>query len=200
MDSNSHQLDQSFWDERFETNDTPWDIGQVSTPVKEFIDRLENKDQAILIPGCGNSHEAAYLLQQGFTNITVVDISSVLTLSLQKKFAAYSGKQIHIVNSNFFAINGTFDLILEQTFFCALDPSLRVQYANKMSQLLNKGGHLAGLLFNRVFPTPGPPFGGDMDEYRQLFKPLFRIIKLEACYNSIKPRAGTECFFILEKM
>jgi hypothetical protein len=48
----------------------------VSPPIKAYIDTLKNKDIAILIPGCGNTYEAAYLLlEQGFTNVTVIDIA-----------------------------------------------------------------------------------------------------------------------------
>jgi hypothetical protein len=34
----------------------------VSLPIKAYIDTLKDKDIAILIPGCGNTYEAAYLL------------------------------------------------------------------------------------------------------------------------------------------
>jgi hypothetical protein len=44
-------------------------------PIKNYIDTLKDKDIAILIPGCGNTYEAAYLLEQGFTNVTVIDIA-----------------------------------------------------------------------------------------------------------------------------
>jgi hypothetical protein len=46
--------------------------------------RYFNKDIAILIPGCGNTYEAAYLLEQGFTNVTVIDIAPTLVKILSK--------------------------------------------------------------------------------------------------------------------
>ncbi len=39
-----------------------------------------------------------------------------------------------------------------------------------------------------------PPFGGNANEYRDIFKPYFEIKNLKRCYNSIKPRQGTELF------
>jgi hypothetical protein len=30
------------------------------SPIKNYIDTLKDKDIAILIPGCGNTYEAAY--------------------------------------------------------------------------------------------------------------------------------------------
>ena len=95
--------------------------------------------------------------------------------------------------------DSNFDLILEQTFFCALDPSLRESYAIKMNNLLREKGKLAGLLFDFPLTEKGPPFGGDINEYKKLFFEHFRIKTLERAYNSIKPRNGNELFFIFEK-
>ncbi|RYF89397.1 MAG: SAM-dependent methyltransferase, partial [Chitinophagaceae bacterium] len=99
---------------------------------------------------------------------------------------------------DFFELHEQFDLIIEQTFFCALSPALRVAYVSHMYKLLKEEGKLAGLLFNRSFDG-GPPFGGSKEEYVKLFSPLFEIVTMEACYNSIAPRAGSELFFILKK-
>jgi SAM-dependent methyltransferase len=191
------KLDAGYWNNRFENHDTPWDIGHVSTPLKEYIDQITDRQLAILIPGCGNGYEADYLLANGFTNITIIDISPVLTQQLATRIDSYAGKQLTIVTADFFALEGQFDLVLEQTFFCALDPSLREKYVAHMHHILKPGGKLAGLLFNKIFSHTEPPFGGSLQEYRQLFTPLFRINTLETCYNSVPQRAGSECFFIL---
>ena len=50
------------------------------------IDTIYNKEAKILIPGCGNTYEAEYLLEQGFTNITVIDIAPTLVENLKKKY------------------------------------------------------------------------------------------------------------------
>lgn len=60
-------LDEFYWNTRYQTNDIGWDIGSVSPPIKAYIDQLTNKQLRILIPGCGNTYEAEYLLQQGLT-------------------------------------------------------------------------------------------------------------------------------------
>lgn len=191
-----NNLNADYWSQRYEQNATGWDIGYVSTPIKEYIDQLRDKSISILIPGCGNSYEAEYLLQQGFTNITLIDISPILTKRLEEKFNTFQKKQLTIINGNFFDLKGQFDLIIEQTFFCALDPSLRQAYADKMFELLKPGGKLAGVLFNKSFEG-GPPFGGSQSEYEQIFGEKFSIVKMEECYNSIPPRKGSELFIIL---
>ncbi len=178
---------------------TGWDIGYPSTPLKEFIDQLGNKSISILIPGCGNSYEAEYLLRSGFNNLTLIDIAPSLTRELENKFHSYLDKQLTIITGNFFELNKQYDLILEQTFFCALDPSLRLKYVQKMYEILKPGGKLVGVLFDKAFDG-GPPFGGSREEYMKLFKEYFSIETMEPCYNSIPPRAGTELFIKIKKV
>ena len=195
----SNFLSANYWNTRYRQNQTGWDIGYVSTPIKDYIDQLSNKNLRILIPGCGNAYEAKYLLDNGFTNITVVDISPVLTDAVSKSFTAEEHQRIRIMTDDFFELKGEYDLIIEQTFFCAIDPSLRKEYVHQAAALLSVKGKLVGLLFNRQFDN-SPPFGGDENEYRQLFSLLFRIMCLEASSNSIPARAGSELFVIAEKM
>ncbi|NCU04647.1 MAG: methyltransferase domain-containing protein [Chitinophagaceae bacterium] len=189
-------LSADYWSNRYLQQQTGWDIGYGSTPLVNYLKQLKDKTIAILIPGCGNAYEAEWLLENGFTNITVLDISPVLTAALQQKFA---GKPVSIITANFFDHETQYDLILEQTFFCALDPSLRLNYVQQMQRLLKPGGKLVGVLFNRAFEG-GPPFGGSKGEYEALFANHLHIKKMELCTNSIPPRKDSELFFIAEKI
>jgi methyl halide transferase len=189
-------LDQNYWDTQYKTNSTGWDLGKVSPPIKQYIDKLEDKDIRILIPGCGNSYEAEYLLEKGFTNITLIDIAPSLVENLQVKF--HGKNAIKVILGDFFEHQSVYDLIFEQTFFCALPPTLRMQYVSKMHQLLEADGMLVGLLFNRNFEQ-GPPFGGNKNEYTALFSPMFELIYIEICQNSISPRAQNELWFEFRK-
>jgi methyl halide transferase len=188
-------LSQEYWNNRYLQDQTGWDIGAVSTPLKEYIDQLSDKHISILIPGGGNSYEALYLLEQGFTDITVIDLAPAVTEKLKHQTESYQ-PHIKILMGDFFELSGQYDLILEQTFFCAIDPALREQYVIKMAALLKPGGKLVGVLFNRDFEG-GPPFGGTEKEYRTLFASTFHQIRMEPCYNSIKPRVGSELFVVL---
>lgn len=192
-------LNENYWSSRYKNNDVAWDMGEVSLPLKEYFDQLTDKYISILIPGCGNAYEAEYLLQQGFKNITLIDISPLPVDKLKKQFSAFLNKEIHIICGDFFTLNQTFDLIVEQTFFCAIYPSLRTDYANKMHELLNANGKLTGVFFNRTFDA-GPPFSGSRTEYNLLFKNKFQIRTMDECFNSINPRKGSELFVILQKL
>jgi len=192
------ELDNNYWSNRYSSHTAAWDMGQISTPLKAYFDQLTNKDIAILIPGCGNAYEAGYLLQKGFTNITLLDISTFLCEQLEEKLAPYLSTGLKIICGDFFHHQGQYDLIAEQTFFCALTPSLRKAYVEKTHELLTPGGKLVGLLFNRQFDG-GPPFGGSEPEYRELFRQKFMVEMMAECYNSIAPRKGTELFIKLVK-
>jgi SAM-dependent methyltransferase len=186
-----------YWNNLYTNNETGWDIGFPSPSLKEYVDQLPDKAAPILIPGCGNAYEAEYLLAQGFTDVTLIDIAPSLTAALENKFVNDVGKRIRIITGDFFTQDGTYQLILEQTFLSALDPSLRARYVDKMHSLLAKGGHLAGVLFNKTFDDDGPPYGGTVLEYKHMFEKKFKIKTLELCYNSIERRKGSEVFINL---
>lgn len=191
-----NELSQDYWNTQYINNTIGWDLGEVSPPIKHFIDKLADKSIRILIPGCGNAYEAAYLLEKGFTSVTLVDIAPTLVKKLQKTYQ--SNPNIKILRIDFFELIGSFDLIIEQTFFCALDPKLRQNYVRKIHSLLVNGGRLVGLLFNRSF-TKNPPFGGNTEEYEKLFNDYFLMQPFKICTNSIAPRANFEVFLDAQK-
>jgi hypothetical protein len=187
-------LNKEYWENRYHKNDFPWDTGDITTPLKEYFDQIKDKDIRILIPGCGNSYEFEYLISLGFTNVTVLDYAKAPVENLKSRIPAAYHK--NILQEDFFTHQSQYDLIIEQTFFCALSPDLRNNYVQKMHQLLSEKGKLAGLLFQFPLTEVGPPFGGSKKEYLNLFSDLFEIKTLETAYNSIKPRQGNELFFI----
>lgn len=190
--------DKAFWDHRWEQNETGWDIGHASPAIVEYMKQHTNKEAAILIPGCGNAYEAEYLAANGYKNISLIDISAKACDMLQAKFE--NNTSVRIFCEDFFSHTGSYDLILEQTFFCAISPSLRKEYVKKCAELLKPKGKLVGVLFNTIFEKSGPPFGGKQEEYEDLFKPHFTINTMALCHNSITPRLNNELFICLTKL
>lgn len=186
----------SYWDERYQEDNTPWDMKAPSPPLKNYIDTIENKGAAILIPGCGNAYEAGYLLEKGFTDVSVIDLSNTVTEVIKRK---YEGSKLKVITGNFFDLKGSYDLILEQTFFCAIDPSLRQAYVDKCYQLLKPGGKIAGVFFNNKMVEVEPPYVASTEEYIEFFKDKFYLNKLEPCTTSVPPRMGNELSFEFEK-
>ncbi len=197
MTSDELDLSANFWDNKYKLAETGWDLGAISLPLKTYFDQLDNKTLRILIPGGGNSYEAEYLHDKGFTNIFVADIAQTPLQNISNRVPTFPHENLLL--QNFFDINLTFDLIIEQTFFCALNPLLRTKYSQKASELLNSNGKLVGLLFDTDFGNNYPPFGGNLEEYQRLFAPYFYLETFENCYNSHPARQGREAFINLRK-
>ncbi|MCS6968580.1 MAG: SAM-dependent methyltransferase [Cytophagales bacterium] len=193
-------LDKSYWRARYQSCQTGWDIGGVSQPLKAYIDQLPEKakNYRILIPGAGNAYEAEYLWQKGFLRVFVLDIAPEPLENFKARVPDFPTHQL--IEEDFFLLQGQFDLVIEQTFFCALLPAQRPHYAKKMAELIVPNGKLVGVLFNVSLNTDRPPFGGSAQEYRRYFDPYFRYKHFAPCYNSIPPRQGSELFICLERL
>lgn len=145
----------------------------------------EGRRKKVLIPGCGRGYEVVMLALHGF-DAYGLDISET-AISEAKKYSSEELQNPHdynfgpnnpsqtiastvgnvsFFNQNFFEKGWEkdmkFDIIYDYTFLCALHPSMRSQWAEKMSELLNKEG---GILVCLEFPmykelsVPGPPWG-----------------------------------------
>ncbi len=189
------ELDAKYWEERYRSHQTGWDIGYANPALTEYFKSQVSKEARILIPGAGHAYEAEWLLRHGYHNLSVLDWSSTALKEAKKRAPIL--EQAQLIQDNFFNHEGSYDLIVEQTFFCALDPQLRSNYVVKMKDLLNHGGILMGLWFNFPLTKEGPPFGGSEPEYRALFESHFTIKRFETARSSIKPREGREFFLEL---
>ena len=186
-----------FWQQRYEQDSIGWDMGQVSPPLKAYIDQLPEfaKDQSILVPGAGNAYEVSYLHEQGFTNVTLVDFAPAPIAAFAERYPDFPAK--HLICADFFELSPAqyqFDWVLEQTFFCAINSSRRDEYVQQMAALLKPNGKLIGLLFDKEFGRNEPPFGGTKAEYQQRFERHFDIEIMETSYNSHPARQGSELF------
>ena len=182
-----------YWEKRYTEKNTPWQLSSYSPALVNCVKTFTDKNINILIPGCGNSKEAAELIKLGYKNVYVIDISTTAINNVKKENII---PKEQIFEGDFFNYKFPlkFDLIIEQTFFCAIIPSLRNDYVKKMHQILSNNGIISGLLFNINFEN-SPPYGGNINTYTKIFAPYFKIITLELCKNSIEQRKGSELFF-----
>jgi len=198
---NQSLQNKNYWTQRYKDEKTGWDIGYPSTPLKTYFDQLNNKDLKILIPGAGNAYEAEYLYKKGFKNVFILDISELPLEDFKKRNPNFP--QTQLILGDFFTHNNTYDLIIEQTFFCSFPPleKTRKAYAKQMFRLLNNNGKLVGLWFD--IPLTGDlekrPFGGNKTMYLSFLNPYFNVKTFEKCYNSIPERSNNELFGIFTK-
>lgn len=111
----SHLLrDEDYWTSRYQQNQTGWDVGEATSPIKQYLDQISNKSVKILFPGVGNAYEAAYAYKKGFKNVHVLDISSSPLNRFGELHPQFPGKQLHRQDS--FLHRGQYDLIIELFF------------------------------------------------------------------------------------
>lgn len=188
----------AFWDDLYDRGDTGWDLGAVSPPLEFFFDGLHDREMRILIPGCGYGHEAEHLHRKGFNKVYVLDISPAPLVAFRSRVPSFPAE--HLLNEDFFTHRGRYELVVEQTFFCALLPEKRPDYIHKMHELLTTNGRLAGLLFDAPLNEDRPPFGGTEEEYRKLFEGTFQIDQMKPTTNSVEERQGRELFFLATRL
>ena len=158
------QFDKKYWDNRWYNAETGWDLKGPSPAILDLIKSKCNKEDKILFPGAGNGYEAGLLYEQhDFSNIHLCDLAKQPLDNFSSSYPTFPKQQLH--NLNFFDLEGTYDFIVEQTFFCAINPERRKAYLEKTYNLLKPGAYLMGLLFNRTFDRVGPPFGGTKADY-----------------------------------
>ena len=188
-----------FWNQKYLENTTGWDIGGPTPAFIQWSKNLSTKNNNILIPGCGNGHDAVYLSQLN-QNIYALDFAKEPIKNIQD-IAKKKNLIINTICSDFFKLDKSyynmFDYILEYTFYCAIPITKRLDYIKIMHKLLKTKGKLIGFFIpiNSTQENHGPPFNVEIDSTIELFSQYFIIDKLEKSPYSIPQRVDNEIFF-----
>jgi SAM-dependent methyltransferase len=156
------------WEERYRTNNIPWDRSGISPALMQWLDADELEPCSVLIPGSGNGYEAIELTRRGFA-ITAIDFAPSAVANLRMKLDE-SGLRAKVIEADVLEWNAEkpFDAIYEQTCLCALPPKLWKRYSEQLDRWLKPGGKLFAL-FMQTHEPGGPPFHCDIQEMRALF-------------------------------
>jgi len=197
-------LDSKYWNTRYQTKKTAWDIGYAAPAIVTWLLTLKtNNPLKIAIPGAGNAYEAEHLFKlYPQHQVYIFDIADEPLQAFSTRLPQFPKSQI--LKANVLQLGKSFDsffdVIIEHTFFCALHPNLRTRYFKCMLRYLKPGGTLVGLWFNDFFNALEPPFGAHKHEYLKLIPSEFKIEIFETCYNSIPARQHREWGFKLVKL
>lgn len=184
-----------YWDGRFASGDTPWELSRPSTVLCEALDLLWQligsfEGLRTLSPGCGTGSDALELVERGL-DVLAVDWSRFATTELKKRYQdmyrcnALVRGQLEVLEGDFFRLPlesgliNSFDLVCEHTFFCAIDPARRGEYVEVLAELLKSGGYLVGNFF--VVASEGE-LSAVLEAKRskqELFNPPFVILREE---------------------
>jgi SAM-dependent methyltransferase len=197
--------EKTFWEERYQTDKTPWDIGEPAPAFVKYFDKKNISNKKIAVLGCGRGHDAFYLANLKAGEVHGFDFSeSAINLcnTLKEK---NSLKNISFHKTDFFNIKNKafwknyFDYVIEHTSLCAIDPFRRKEYTDLVKYFLKADGKLVGLFFIRPKELGGPPFGSTKEEIRELLKSNFT--ETEKLYQERCPHTftGKEFFGVFEK-
>ena len=186
-----------FWSTLYRTGDTRFDRGRVAPAILRMAQDGDLPRGRLLVPGAGRGHEALALARLGFVT-TAVDLApeacEAADASAKALGVPLEVRCEDVLVDTLRSRRGQFDAIVEHTFFCAIDPSLRPDYVDACAELLRPGGVLAGLFF--VLGRPGgPPFDVTEPEIRGLFAPRFALERLRPERDSFPERRGRELEF-----
>ncbi|MBC8323819.1 MAG: methyltransferase domain-containing protein [Candidatus Marinimicrobia bacterium] len=190
-----------FWEDIYLEDDAGWDLGGPTPIFESMADSMSPGELCII--GCGKGYDAIMFAQKGF-DVTAVDFASSAINALEE-LANENDVNIQIVQKDIFSLTpehiNTFDYIIEQTCFCAINPSRRKGYEQLVRKILKPGGKLIGLWFplDKHPDEEGPPFGTTLKEVKSLFDNGWKIVKEEFPDLSIEPRKGREKLIIFKK-
>ena len=112
----------SYWDERYTKDPEPFDWYQRYSGIQELLQKYVKKDDAVLMAGCGNSRLSEDMFEDGFANISNVDISRVVIDQMGDKYKdkpALTFQQMNVCSLEFpdesfdaVIVKGTMDAIL----------------------------------------------------------------------------------------
>ena len=193
-----------FWEERYSAKNTPWDTKTTTPALINSINDSKSKKIAIL--GCGYSKDSLFLAKKGHM-VYPIDFATRPIEYLNRIKSEESIDNLFPIHEDLFNLNreyfSFFDIVIEYTCFCAIDPQRRPQYADLVSSILDESGKFIALFF----PTErkgeeldkGPPFYVNLDETLLIFKNKFNIVEIDNNPDSIKPRKGFETLVIMDK-
>ena len=188
------------WQRHYDDNDLGCDLGQVAPPFVKLLESNIIIPGKTLVPGCGRGHEVIYLAENGFS-VTAVDYS-LGAVDYLRQAAQQRKLDCEILHIDFFDLNssydGVFDLLIEQTFFCAISPDQRNLYVATVARILRKGGIFVGLFYN-TGQEGGPPFNTTQEDIIKHFSELFKIRNLSKVKNSAKQRKDKEILGVFVK-
>lgn len=196
------EVDKQFWEDLYISGDVNWDLG-AATPIFESISK-EISPGKICIVGCGKGHDGVMFAKKNY-EVTAIDFAPS-AISYLKQLAADAKVDIHAINTDIFNLSNDyfnqFNYVIEQTCFCAINPNMRNNYEQLVSNLLVKDGLLIGLWFplDKNVSEGGPPWATSVEEVKNLFSNRWVIEREEFSSLSIKPRKDREKLIVFRKV
>lgn len=205
--------DVGFWEHYYHEPEIPWDLGEPAPPFihdwlahhPDFF-KQQNIQNAVVF-GAGAGHDAALFAQQTGPNLNITGLDyapSAIKLATKRygqipNLKFLQADCLNLANNPLAgSLKHAFDLAIEHTFFCAIQPDQRDAYIQNLIFALKPKGYVLGLFWNHGNSvSDGPPFDTSPDAIHKHFEPHFQIQSLEEAKHSHPKRQNKEwlgCF------
>ena len=194
--------DPAFWEHLYRRGGDGWELGRPAPPLERLLRADPPVGRRALVVGCGRGHEARLLARLG-AHVTAIDLAEAAIAEARRLAAAEAEPlAVDFRVADLFDLRGrppAFDLVVEHTCFCAIDPARRGDYVDAVADALAPDGVLLGLFYAHGRPG-GPPFTTDEAELRRRFAPRFAVEHLAPAGGSALARAGDELLARLRRL
>ena len=167
------------WEARWQAGDAPWDLGR-APPALEALAASCPAPLRVFVPGAGRGHDAVAWARHGH-GVTALDIAPT-AVAEGRALAAEAGVEIEWLCGDLFDLPGhlhrQYDVVWEQTCFCAIEPARRPDYVAAVASLLGEGGTLRALLWNHG-KGGGPPFDVAPEHARSALAAHFLVQRID---------------------
>lgn len=189
-------MEADFWHNRWENNLTGFHLNEVNPHLKENWPAMYLESIArVFVPLCGKTIDLIWLAEQGHQVVGIelsqlaveaffndnklhVERSQVGALELWKsdKIALFCGDIFDLTPE----VLGKVDAVYDRASLIALPPSMRQEYAAKLSELAQSAPKLLITLEYEQSKMDGPPFSVTEMEVKALYEANYRVKQLSA--------------------
>lgn len=183
------------WQRAWKEGTTPWDEGQSPPALLRLLEEERIPTGRVFVPGCGAGYDLATLAHRD-REVIGLDLSDDARSAFVDANSDLPGRVTYEVGDFFaYAPSDGFDFVWDYTFFCALDPPQRAEWATVMTRLLKSNGLLATLLFphaDSIPDTAGPPWPINTDLVRGFLGGSFELLEETEVDRTHPGREGKE--------
>lgn len=202
-DDPQHPSDPRYWERAYREGRTGWELGEPAPPLSRALRTLPIRSDAVVL-GCGRGHEVRLLASLGWPRVVGVDFAeSALAEARAQSEAVAGAPAIEWLHDDVLALGsdrpGAFDLVVEHTCYCAIDPATRDAWAGSVAGTLRRSGVLVALFYTHA-RAGGPPFGARAAEVlARLEAHGLAVEHHEEPVDSVAKRAGDETLVIARR-
>lgn len=185
------------WEARYVAGDTPWDKGRAHPALLGFL-ATRPLTGRVLVPGCGAGHDVRAIAKAGAEEVVGYDIAPS-AMHAAAAFPKIGSERYELGDFLSGGAGSGFDALFEHTCFCAIDPSLRVAYADAAAAAVKPGGLFVAIFYRNPGHEEGPPFGCTMEEIDALFGGAFELVESIEGFPTFEGREDREVLRVFRR-